>query len=1039
MAVVLGGALVLVLRLYQVQVVEHEVWANEAANLVRSGRIVPFERGRILDARGRTIVRDHELYRIDFSYREFRRGHPLGQVTHARATLEMRAVPLQEGCAHLVEWATELTRLSPHALGEWMRGGTLVTPSLMLPASESPGDENRRSRARDLGFYVGRLLSLSRSEQREMHRALNEWESKETFVELLARWRGRSGSHRDDRGDAEAAAEVLLGELRAGWQRSLGELGELARLLADGSSRRASATALDDLVRDLEECRRSVEDDTASRLFREAAGFGPGRVASEVLDAAVDLDWIARRLFWDEARTRAWLERARAAWLGWRDSWGVEEVAAEVAVRREREGAGPDDVLDAGVAFFRHPSDESTAWRELERLRVVAELGETFDGLSFERDEIGSLVVLPIQDPELRALQLRPEDRWHLLGYLGEDVAELTLASRARAVERGAAWRRALKNRLRRDEFDPLLIELFEDWERRLQRAARAALERLLAEQAAEGRGGKLRFTEERLERATERARFIRIDLESRERRIVREPDYEIVHLLSRYPERFAGFVVRDAHVRVFEALTSGDEPLAALLIGRVRQSDVRELREQREEAEELRSLLAIGTRTRSETERLSELVPRVFRPDQVRGAEGLEALCDPELSGHNGYEETRGLQEKGDTHQRWTVDPTDGEDVWLTLDLDVQRTARDALEHPRRDPDVAMRDEAWLAHPVGAIVLLSVTGDVVAAASVPNRPPANEPAERRPPEWQIVRERTLRKPTFQPPGSVFKPFVAAWALDYLQWDPLAENDCNAIPDGGSGYKDLRCWKRYGHGFVDLHGALEGSCNAYFAWMGEAFDSREFHACMREFGFGQPTGINDLFGDDAELGRGSLREASSSHILTRTLRGRDLRLAGNGLGVVEANPMQVARATCGLATGRLPDVRLVAALGDRLVPRRSRPLAISTGTLAAIRAALIAVTHERGGTASRAELVEDRLGFAVAAKTGSADLQGRSEEGRVRKHTWFAGWMPARDPRYVCVVFCHDTRVTSSHSAIWIAQDFLESPAVRELVLGGGG
>ena len=1031
MAVVLGGAIVLLLRLYQVQIAEHEVWANEAANLVRSGRIVPFERGRILDARRRTIVRDHELYRIDFVYRNFRRGHPLGLATHARATLEVRAVPLDEGREHLVEWATELVRLSPLELGRWMRGGELHTASLVLPATEDLARRGRRSRARDLGFYIGRLLTLSRSEQREMHKALTEWESPESFVELCAGWRATSG------GGAE-----LLEELRASWARSLTELEELARLLAapDSNSRRARrSTTLDALVRDLEGCRRRVEDDTASRLFREAAGFRPGRIASEVLDAAVDLDWIARRLFWDAERTRAWLIRARASWLGWRDSWGIEEVAAEVAVRRSRRGSGPDDVLDACAALYRHPRDESTSWRELSDLRVLAELGETFDELALAAHELVPRAVLPVQVAGLRQLTLQPEDQWQLFGYLANGSAELTLAARSQAREEAALWRRALGNRLRRDEFDPLLLGLFERWERRFQEAVRTALERLLAEHAALDRSGRLQLSEERLESATERARFIRVDLESRERRIVREPDYEIVHLLTRYPERFAGFVVRDAHVRVFEEELDG-RPLAAGLIGRVRQSDVQELREQREESEELDDLLAIGTRTKAQTERLSDLLPRVFRPDQVRGAEGLESLCDPELAGHNGYEETRGLQEKQDArqNQRYTVEVIDGADVVLTLDLDVQATAREVLENPRRDPDPAMRDQSWLAHPVGAIVLMSVEGDVIAAASVPNQKPATPPTEHRPPEWQIVRERTLHKPTFQPPGSVFKPFVAAWAVDYLGWDPLAKNDCGAIPDGGSGYKDLRCWKRYGHDSVDLHGALEGSCNAYFAWMGERFPSASFHDCMREFGFGQPTGINHLFDDDAELGRGRVLEASSPDILTRALRGRDLRLAGNGLGVVEANPMQVARATCGLATGSLPDVRLVRSIGAREVPQRSRRLSISTDTLGLIRDALISVTHDKGGTAAKAQLVEERLGFGVAAKTGSADLQGRTEDGRVRKHTWFAGWFPAREPRYVCIVFCHDTLVTSSHSAVWIAQDFLERPELRELAVGVG-
>ena len=66
-------------RMVQVQIFEHEIWAREATNLVRSGTILPFRRGRILDRTGtREIVRDEEVYRVEFVWRDFRREHPLG-------------------------------------------------------------------------------------------------------------------------------------------------------------------------------------------------------------------------------------------------------------------------------------------------------------------------------------------------------------------------------------------------------------------------------------------------------------------------------------------------------------------------------------------------------------------------------------------------------------------------------------------------------------------------------------------------------------------------------------------------------------------------------------------------------------------------------------------------------------------------------------------------------------------------------------------------------------------------------------------------
>jgi cell division protein FtsI/penicillin-binding protein 2 len=158
---------------------------------------------------------------------------------------------------------------------------------------------------------------------------------------------------------------------------------------------------------------------------------------------------------------------------------------------------------------------------------------------------------------------------------------------------------------------------------------------------------------------------------------------------------------------------------------------------------------------------------------------------------------------------------------------------------------------------------------------------------------------------------------------------------------------------------------------------------------------------------------------------------RELRLAGNGLTVVEATPMQLARATCGLATGRLPELRLVRAIGENEVsPAEARALPLAEETLAFLRRALTDVTHLSSGTASAA-LAPGVIGYSIAAKTGSADYTSSSAEGdqerRVRKHTWVTGWLPAEDPRIVFVVFVHDTTATSSHGAVYVARQILES------------
>jgi len=150
--------------------------------------------------------------------------------------------------------------------------------------------------------------------------------------------------------------------------------------------------------------------------------------------------------------------------------------------------------------------------------------------------------------------------------------------------------------------------------------------------------------------------------------------------------------------------------------------------------------------------------------------------------------------------------------------------------------------------------------------------------------------------------------------------------------------------------------------------------------------------------------------------------------------------MQVARATLALATGELRSLRLAREIGGREVPHGpSRRIALPERHLTTVRRALERVASAPGGTARRA-LGPDQLGIRIAVKTGSADLTGRSDDGdvRVRKHTWVSGWFPAEEPVACFVVFVHDTSVTSSHGAVWVARQFLLQPELFDWMVRQG-
>jgi len=1041
------GVVVLFARLYQIQVTERPVWAARAARMVRSGRVVPYVRGALRDATGVELVRDEATYRLELVYRGFRRNHPLGVVAHALSALEQRAVPLTECLPELDLRALELVALSPAALEDFAGGAALAVGELALAACDEDRarDEQRPQRASDVHFYVQRLCGVTRREAARL-RELREGEAaSRSYLVLVAETRGET---------VETARAALLRRL-ADSRRALELLAErVAPAALDGDGPAPSpATSLAAFVAELEQVRGVVEELVAAALFREAAGFSPGRLAPQTLFRVFDLEWIARRLRWDEERLLRWTTETRRRWLGWRDDYAVAHLVAEF-LEGPPEAREVDRLFDLVTSVYRDRiafesalDGEPEPWRSAERTAVFDRLDALFE---LEREpDVEPLDGLAITGGEPAG--------WRDFELLARSIAEAERPASdddPRAAERryraGLLERRlATPAELGRREVDLLAHELVVIWEQRVQARLAAALGRLQARALEEGTAsptGRIRFARGRLQRALESARDVLRDYGDRALPLATDPSYEVVYLLTRFPEAYAGFEVRDTRVRVrtAAAVTEVDDvpgtprraETAAALLGVVSVVDVAQIQRQREQEQRLREL-RLRTRTAVEDRELVALVGEVLLRDEAHGVSGLEGDWDAALRGRNGYKEHRGLQDvygRGRVLSELRV-KEDGADLDLTLHADLQRAVEWMLEHPWFDPEDPSVDRTWFAEPVGAAVCVSREGDVLAAASVPNgfsRPGAAERAAR----FERI-DRTLRKPRFQPPGSVFKPFAAAYALAFLALDPLERVACSPGADGWPEFGGVRCWLRSGHGDVDLSAALKGSCNAYFAWLGERFGHRiPLDDMARRFGFGEPTGVRQ------GGGRPGLAEDVVEELFARGVTAHEARLAANGLAVVEATPMQVARATLALATGELRELRLVSAVGGEPLPRRpGEPLAMDVAALELVRAALVRVTSEPGGTAHRA-LNEGELGVRIAAKTGSADLVARRDlsDGGLGppKHTWVAGWVPADDPELVFVVFLDRARATSSHTAVYVARQLLRLPELRAWLAGRG-
>jgi penicillin-binding protein 2 len=248
------------------------------------------------------------------------------------------------------------------------------------------------------------------------------------------------------------------------------------------------------------------------------------------------------------------------------------------------------------------------------------------------------------------------------------------------------------------------------------------------------------------------------------------------------------------------------------------------------------------------------------------------------------------------------------------------------------------------------------------------------------------------------PPGSVFKIVTAIAGLEQGAVHP----DDSVVCSGSARVFNhrFRCWKRGGHGRVDLKRALAESCDVYFYQLGARLTIDPIASWSRRLGLGGLTGI-DLAGEKSGLIPD--RQWSLRHRGTMWFPGETISVA-IGQGPLLVTPLQVAVLMAAVAN----DGHVVRPhLARGMTPPSTREAGVSQPTLAFVRDALAAAVNE-GGTGGRARMKTLR----VAGKTGTAQVINQEThvdsaqlEYERRDHAWFASFAPVEDPRLVVVVF----------------------------------
>jgi penicillin-binding protein 2 len=390
-------------------------------------------------------------------------------------------------------------------------------------------------------------------------------------------------------------------------------------------------------------------------------------------------------------------------------------------------------------------------------------------------------------------------------------------------------------------------------------------------------------------------------------------------------------------------------------------------------------------------------------------GKISVERTYEPELHGEVGYAEVL-VNARGRTMQVLDVEPsTPGQDLILTLDIESQLVANAALAGRR-----------------GAVVAIDPkTGEILVFTSAPSFDPNAFSIGLTRKAFSALQENPDR-PLFNralrggyPPGSTIKPIIALTGLHDSVVDPNRKVYCRGyyqLPGKSHRYRD---WKRGGHGLVNLHQAIEQSCDVYFYELATELGIDRMASFLKQFGLGTATGI-DILGEKAGLvpSREWKRGAFSQREDQVWFPGETV-ITGIGQGYLLATPLQLAHAAAAIAArGKRFRPTLLRGFRDPvtgeaeyLEPIPMEPVSVqSDEQWDRIISAMNAVLQ---GTRGTARAVGKNAPYTMAGKSGTAqvfsvaqDEEYDSEEiaERMRDHALFIAFAPLEDPRIAVAV-----------------------------------
>ncbi len=392
-----------------------------------------------------------------------------------------------------------------------------------------------------------------------------------------------------------------------------------------------------------------------------------------------------------------------------------------------------------------------------------------------------------------------------------------------------------------------------------------------------------------------------------------------------------------------------------------------------------------------------TQAIKKNFVPGLKVGKVGLEKTFEEKLIGTNDIERYEVNAYGRRISQLEFQKGQKGKTLRLTIDTEVQKLANELL-----------KDKA------GSICVMDIyTGAVIAMHSSPSFDPNLFVFGISQDNWQLIRNdpmKPLVNKTLQgnySPGSTIKPIVALSALENGIINTNFTVQCAGKTEMyGQTY---HCWKKKGHGYMNLRNAMKQSCDTYFYEVARKLGVDKLSETAKKFGLGEKV-FGDLF-DIEKKGLIPNTQWKKNALGKGWLLGETI-ITGIGQGYIQTTPIQLCLMTAQIANGGhkiYPYLVVDDKVNDHLIDKFT-PLYKNSKNIKIVQDAIFGSTNEVMGTSYRSRI--DNPKYQFAGKTGTAQVKKITEEEREldlktfqipyeqRDHALYVAFGPYKNPRY---------------------------------------